>query len=192
MPLALVVAVLTPPANVPLAPVAGAVNVTTAPGTGAPVTSVTVTASGAANAVFAAALYGVPPVALMFAGASGACPTPVSVMVCEFGVALSKRVSVAVRTPVPVGKKSIFTTHELPAATGVPNAQVDPGANVKSPALVPVMVAGTLKVSGAVPEFVTVSGRIAFGFGNPDTSSTLLKSPSSPPNTRQLQVNVVL
>src|SRR5271156_6221247 len=113
-------------------------------------------------------------------------------MVCEFGVALSKKVSVAVRTPVPVGKKSIFTTQELPAASGVPNAQVDAGANVKSPALVPVMVAGTLKVSGVLVELVSVSGRMAFGLGNPETSSTLLKSPSSPPNTKQLQVNVVL
>src|SRR5271155_4734308 len=99
-------------------------------------------------------------------------------MVCEFGVALSKKVSVAVRVPVPVGKKSIFTTHESPTASGVPNAHVDPGANVKSPALAPVMVAGTLKVSGALPGLLTVSGRIAFGLGNPDTSSTLLKSPS--------------
>src|SRR5271156_5493874 len=113
-------------------------------------------------------------------------------MVCEAGVALSKKVSVAVRPPAPVGKKSIFTTHEVPAATAVPNAHVDPGANVKSPALVPVMVAGTLNVSGALPELVSVSGRIAFALGNPDTSSTLLKSPSSPPNTKQLQVNVVL
>jgi hypothetical protein len=47
-PLALVVAVFTPPANVPLAPVVGAVNVTTTPPIGvAP--SVTVATRGAAN-----------------------------------------------------------------------------------------------------------------------------------------------
>jgi hypothetical protein len=41
-PLAFVVAVFTPPANVPLAPDPGAVNVTTTPFTGLPYPSVTV------------------------------------------------------------------------------------------------------------------------------------------------------
>jgi hypothetical protein len=49
-------------ANVPLAPVAGAVKTTKAPLTGEP-PIITVATSGAANAVLSAALCGVPPVA---------------------------------------------------------------------------------------------------------------------------------
>ena len=63
-PLALVVSVsvLVPPVNVPLAPVGGAVKATNAPLTGAP-PIITVATSGAANAVFSAALCGDPLVA---------------------------------------------------------------------------------------------------------------------------------
>jgi hypothetical protein len=63
-PLAFVVAVFTPPAKVPLAPVAGAVNVTTTPLVGDPPV-VTVATSGAANAALTAALCGVPLVAVI-------------------------------------------------------------------------------------------------------------------------------
>ena len=68
-PLAFVVAVLTPPANVPLAPDAGGVKVTTTPLTGLFPESVTVAANGAANAVLIAALCGVPLVAATLAAA---------------------------------------------------------------------------------------------------------------------------
>ena len=68
-PLALVVAVFTPPANVPLAPLAGALNVTTTPLTGLLPASFTVATSGAANAVLIVALWGVPLVAAMLAAA---------------------------------------------------------------------------------------------------------------------------
>jgi hypothetical protein len=50
-PLAFVVAVFTPPANVPLAPLAGGVNVTMTPLTGLLPASVTVATRGAAKAV---------------------------------------------------------------------------------------------------------------------------------------------
>ena len=60
------VAVLPPPANDPLGPVAGAVNVTGVPTTGLP-PIVTVAIRGPANAVFVAALCGVPPVAVIIA-----------------------------------------------------------------------------------------------------------------------------
>ena len=66
-PLALVVAAFTPPANVPLAPAAGGVKVTTTPLTGLFPASVTVATSGAANAVLIGALCGVPLVAATFA-----------------------------------------------------------------------------------------------------------------------------
>jgi hypothetical protein len=62
-PLALVVAVSTPPANVPLAPVVGTSNVTSAPLTGFMLPSTTVATSGAANAALTVALCGVPLVA---------------------------------------------------------------------------------------------------------------------------------
>src|SRR6202049_3539491 len=65
-PLAFVVAVFTPPANVPLAPVcAGAVNVTVTPLTGLLPESFTVACSAVVNAVLIVALCGVPPVAVI-------------------------------------------------------------------------------------------------------------------------------
>ena len=66
-PLAFVVAVFTPPANVPLAPLAGGVNVTNTPLTGLFPASVTVATNGAANAVFIVAFWPEPLVAVTFA-----------------------------------------------------------------------------------------------------------------------------
>jgi hypothetical protein len=68
-PLAFVVAVFTPPAKVPLAPLAGGVNVTTTPLTGLLPESVTVATNGAANAVLIAVLCGVPLVTATLAAA---------------------------------------------------------------------------------------------------------------------------
>jgi hypothetical protein len=69
-PLALVVAVVVfvPFTKVPLAPVVGAVNVTTTPPTGFEFLSNTVATRGAANAVSIVALCGVPLVAVIDAG----------------------------------------------------------------------------------------------------------------------------
>jgi hypothetical protein len=66
-PLAFVVAVFTPPANVPLAPLVGAVNVTNTPLTGLFPASVTVATKGAANAVLIAVLCPDPLVATTLA-----------------------------------------------------------------------------------------------------------------------------
>ena len=67
-PEAFVVAVLTPPANAPLAPLPGAVKVTVTPPTRLPKESLTVACSCTANAVFTVALCGVPAVAaILFA-----------------------------------------------------------------------------------------------------------------------------
>jgi hypothetical protein len=60
--------VLTPPVNVPLAPLGGAVNITATPLIGLPFASVTVTSKGIANAVSVAALCGVPHVVVTEAG----------------------------------------------------------------------------------------------------------------------------
>jgi hypothetical protein len=67
-PDAFVVAVFAPPAKLPLAPLLGAVNVTTTPLTGFPPASATVTTRGARNAVLSFWLCGVPLVAVMLAG----------------------------------------------------------------------------------------------------------------------------
>jgi hypothetical protein len=64
-PWALVTAVFTPPANVPLAPLTGAVNVTVTPLTGLLRLSFTVACMAVANAVLTVALCGVPTVAVM-------------------------------------------------------------------------------------------------------------------------------
>lgn len=62
------VAVALPPANVPLAPVEGAVKVTVAPDTPLPFVSFTVACSVAANAVLTVVVCGVPAVAVMLVG----------------------------------------------------------------------------------------------------------------------------
>ena len=68
-PDALVVAELTPPAKAPLAPLLGAVNVTVSPEIGLPPASATVAARRAENMVLIGVLCGVPPVAVIEAGA---------------------------------------------------------------------------------------------------------------------------
>jgi hypothetical protein len=67
--LVVAIAVLLPPANVPLAPEAGAVKVTTTPLVGDPPV-VTVATRGAAKAVLTTALCGVPLVAVMVSTAA--------------------------------------------------------------------------------------------------------------------------
>jgi hypothetical protein len=76
-PLLLVVAVAVAPvpANVPLAPLAGAVNVTVTPLKGLLPASFTVACSAVVNAVLTVALCGVPAVAVTLAGAP---PPPAS------------------------------------------------------------------------------------------------------------------
>jgi hypothetical protein len=69
-PWAFVIAVFTPPANVPLAPLAGAVKVTVTPFKGLFEASFTVACSCVANAVLVFALCGVPPVAVMLGPAT--------------------------------------------------------------------------------------------------------------------------
>ena len=70
-PLALVSAVLTPPAKVPLAPLPGTVNVTVTPLTGLPPASRTVACNSDAKAVLITALCGVPPVGVIVDGGPG-------------------------------------------------------------------------------------------------------------------------
>src|SRR5271157_1892660 len=74
IPAAFVVALFTPSEKVPLAPAAGAVKVTTTPATKLPKASVTVAESGVAKAVLIVTLWGVPPLAVIFAGAPVTTP----------------------------------------------------------------------------------------------------------------------
>ena len=70
-PLTLVTATFTfsPPMNVPLALLTGAVNVTVTPLTALPPASFTIACSGVAKAMLTVVLCGVPPVAVIVAGA---------------------------------------------------------------------------------------------------------------------------
>ena len=76
-PLALLVAVFTPPANVPLGPFGGTINVTTAPATGLFCKSATLATRGAAKGELIGALCGVPLIAVINpgvgAGGGGGC-----------------------------------------------------------------------------------------------------------------------
>ena len=71
-PEAFVVAVFTPPANDPLAPLPGALNVTNTPLSGLSVASLTSATKGAANEVLTTVLWGVPLLASIDAG-GGPC-----------------------------------------------------------------------------------------------------------------------
>jgi hypothetical protein len=120
-PLAFVVAVVTPPANVPLADVwAGAVNVTTIPGRGFPALSFTVAFKVDAKAAPVNVLCGVPPVAVIEFTELGA----LTVTLSDF-VAVSKWASVTftvkVLVPVPVG---------VPEITPVLGARASPAGTV--------------------------------------------------------------
>jgi hypothetical protein len=91
LPFVVAVAVVDPPVNVPLAPLAGAVNVTVTPLSRLLFASLTVAASAVPKLVFTAALCEVPPVAVMLAGV----PT-VLVRVKLAGVATPDTVAVTV------------------------------------------------------------------------------------------------
>jgi hypothetical protein len=94
MVVAVVVAV--PLANVPLAPVLGAGNVTVTPGTPLPLPSLTVAWNGVAKAVLITALCGVPLVGAMLAGEPALTMMPV----CD-PVIVAVTVSVPVSDCVP-------------------------------------------------------------------------------------------
>jgi len=97
----LVLAVFTPPANVPPAPVAGTSNVTSAPLTGFWLPSTTVATSGVAKFALTAALCGVPLVAVIetsapvtFVSSKLAGVSPVMVAVTAKAPAVASAVNV--------------------------------------------------------------------------------------------------
>jgi len=144
-----VVAVFTPPANVPLAPLPGAVNVTTMPLTGLLPASVTVATNDAANAVLIVALCPEPLVTTTFAGgaptfvnATFAEVVPVALATTLYGPpTVAFAVNVAdVATPL-VLEVAVFT----PPAN-VPLAPLPGGVNVT-----------TTPLTGLFPASVTVA-----------------------------------
>src|ERR1700751_3953844 len=90
IPLAFVLAVFTPPAKAPLAPLVGALNVMVFPGTGFPKASCTVAAIFVGKAVFTVVLCGVPAVAVIDAGGPGTLViTKPGLVVRPFAVAVT-------------------------------------------------------------------------------------------------------
>src|SRR5215471_21168785 len=152
-PLALVVAVFTPPAKVPLAPLTGAVKVTTTPLSGFPPLSFTVATSGAANAVPIVALCGVPLVATMEAAVPGlfvsekfaGIATPATVAVTVYDPAVELAVNVAeVATPLA------FVVAVLTPPANVPLAPLAGALNVTVTPLTELLPASfTVATSGA-------------------------------------------
>jgi len=148
-PLPFVVAVFTPPANVPPAPLDGAVKVTVAPLTGLLPASFTVATSGAANAVLIVALCGVPLVAVMLAAdpallvsekfAGAATPATVAVTVYDPAVAFAVK-TVAVATPLE------FVVAVLTPPANVPLAPLEGAVNVT-----------TAPLTGLLPASFTVA-----------------------------------
>ena len=161
IPLALVVAVFKPPANVPLAPLTGAVNVTSTPLTGLLPASFTVATKGAANAVLIAALCGVPLVVVMEAGVAAPTPVPATPRVCGLGEPLFGTLMVAARALLAVGVNCTPKLQAAPMArTLVPKLHAEPAVGAttaKSPGLAPTLVVAAFRVTLAVPLLVMVT-----------------------------------
>jgi hypothetical protein len=159
-PWALVVAVVSPPANVPLAPLAGAVKVTATPLTGLLEASLTVACSCVANAVFTVALCGVPAVAAMLAGAPAklvsekfAEVAPVVLATTLYGPAVEFAVNVAdVATPLA------FVVAVFTPAANVPLAPLPGAINVTTTPLTGLLPASvTVATNGAVNAVLIVA-----------------------------------
>jgi hypothetical protein len=140
-PLAFVVAVIVRvalPAKMALAPVAGAVKVTTTPVIGCDPLSNTVATSGAANAVLMAALCGVPLVAVIVAGVAAAfsrlklagVDTPPTVAIAVYAPEVPLAVkAVAVATPLALVFAVVI---RVPEPAKVPLAPEAGAVNVTS------------------------------------------------------------
>src|SRR5215472_15074421 len=157
MPLALVVAVFAPPANVPLAPLAGAANVTITPLTALPPESFTVAWSCIANAVLTVALCGVPAVAVIEAAVpavlvneklAGAA-TPATVAVTVYDPAVESAVNVAeVATP------NAFVVAVLTPPANVPLAPLGGALNVTVTPLTGLVLASLTVTTNRAPNAV--------------------------------------
>jgi len=177
IPLAFVTAVFTPPANVPPAPLAGALNVTVTPTTALPPASFTVATSGAANAVPSVALCGVPLVAVMLAAgpalfvseklAGAATPATVAATVYEPTVPLAVNTG-AVATPLA------FVVAVLTPPANPPLAPLAGAANVTVAPLTGLLLASLTVACSCVVKAVL----IAAPCGVPAVAVTLAGAPA--------------
>lgn len=174
MPCAFVMAVFVIPANVPLAPIAGAVNVTVTPLTGLCCESVTVACNGVAKALLMAAFCRVPALAKIFAAGPGrlvrekfagvATPATEAVTVYEPATALAVKipsiawpavsVKAVVRPPakVPLAPLAGTVNVTVTLLTGLFEASL---TVTWSPLVKPVL---TVALCGVPPVAVTLAG----------------------------------
>jgi hypothetical protein len=159
-PLAFVVAVFAPPANVPLAPLPGAVNVTTTPLTGLFDASVTVATKGAAKAVLIVALCPDPLVTTTFAGGAPrfvnvkfADVAPVALPTTLYGpptVAFAVNIA-EVATPL------VFVVAVFAPPANVPLAPLVGGVNVTSTPLTGLFPASVTVATKGAPNAVLIT-----------------------------------
>jgi hypothetical protein len=154
-PLPFVVAVFTPPAKVPLAPLPGAAKVTVTPLTALFAASRTVACSAVANAVLIVALCGVPVVGAIVAGG------PVNV---KF-------------TPLLATPPTVTTTFPVVAPVGTATTMVVAFQVLAVPAGVPLNV--TVLVPCGLPKFVPVM--VTAVFTCPDVGFRLVMLGPVPP-----------
>src|SRR5258708_5665047 len=149
-PCALVTAVFTPPANVPLAPLVGAVNVTVTPFTGLLDASLTVACSCVANAVLMVALWGVPAVAVMLDG------VPAALATAKFaGEATPQTAAEPVEGPATRPRSA--TNHEDAKPCALVTAVLTPPANVALAPLVGAVKVTVTPLTGPLKESFTVA-----------------------------------
>jgi len=153
-PLAFVVAVLTPPANVPLAPLPGAVNVTTTPLTGLFPASVTVTTRAAAKAMLTVALWPDPLVTATLAAAP-------AVFVSEKFAAVATPDTVAATLYGPPAVLLAVNVADAATPLALVVAVFTPPANVPLAPLPGAVNVTTTPLTGLFPESVTVATKAA-------------------------------
>jgi hypothetical protein len=176
-PLAFVVAVLTPPAKVPLAPEAGGVKVTTTPLTGLFPASVTVATRGAANAVLIVAVCGVPLVAVTLAAGPAVLVKAKFAEVVPVALATTLYGPPAMALAVNVAEVATPDAFVVAVFTPPANAALAPDAGgVK---------VTTIPLTGLFPASVTVATRgaakavlIAALCGVPLVAATLAAAPA--------------
>src|SRR5260221_8529655 len=149
-PCALVTAVLTPPANVPLAPLVGAVKVTVTPFTGLLDASLTVACSCVANAVLMVALWGVPAVAMILAGA-------LARLVSEKFAGVETPVTEAVTLYGPPTVPLAVKTAAVATPCALVTAVLTPPANVPLAPLVGAVKVTVTPFTGLLEESFTVA-----------------------------------
>lgn len=136
---------MTPPANVPLGPLEGAVNVTVIPAIGLFEASRTIACRFVANAVFTVALCGVPDTTVILPGGplvlvnenTAGLPTPETVAFTSYEpvVVLAVNTGAVARPNESVVAAAVFDPLKLPVApvVGAVKVTVTPGTGLLAP-----------------------------------------------------------